>query len=623
MDIEVPARGPRHFSEIKREHRHLLELETVLFSVFYPSGLYEQSLIIHFLFLLLYISSSYSSCYEILPPGLTTSSGNGQGKSPEGEKKWSRPTWLTRPRIEVAKGYGEFAGLLPWLSIAWFGVTTAFTKLPAFRNSRLAEHWPAEKNARDAGTYQTKNKAGKPPPGEPEQPCFPLLIFSHGLGGTRTTYSSLCGEFASYGFIVVALEHRDGSGPRTYINLPKDGKLENENVEFSDKAKKKGYSRMDYVFPQHNKRDTMPGNKQGVDAELRAAQIQLRLAEIEEAYHVMTLIHDGRGEEVAASSLRLKGDGRIGGSSRGLKGINWSAWKDRFHLQQVTMIGHSFGAATTVEVLRHQDDRFRNIGQGIIYDIWGAAIQPPESEPGHRIRAPLLGINSEAFMYWPDNFKSVMTLCKETKEQGCLCWLMTVRGSVHVSQSDFSLLYPTIASLLLKMTVNPRRAIDLNINASLEFLKLVMPARISAMNRGTNEHLLEVSTLDKLPEEHRPNDNWIAVRLRIPHELRIRLTPAWVRRHTRKKMQKEKRKTLPKDPLGHELEGLEELAVGEEVWMHVAPTVEELEEYGIDAKGRGKLQGAHAGDGMVEVTGNEGRSRGQRRGVEQRYMERG
>jgi len=70
-------------------------------------------------------------------------------------------------------------------------------------------------------------------------------------------------------------------------------------------------------------------------------------------------------------------------------------------------------------------------------------------------------------MYWPDNFESVMSLCKEAKDQDTLCWLMTVRGSVHVSQSDFSLLYPKISSLLLKMTVNPQRAIDLNINASL------------------------------------------------------------------------------------------------------------------------------------------------------------
>jgi platelet-activating factor acetylhydrolase len=63
------------------------------------------------------------------------------------------------------------------------------------------------------------------------------------------------------------------------------------------------------------------------------------------------------------------------------------------------------------------------------------------------------------------------------KEQDQLAWLMTVRGSVHISQSDFSILYPWIASVLLKMTVNPRRAIDLNLNASLEFLKQVMVGR--------------------------------------------------------------------------------------------------------------------------------------------------
>jgi platelet-activating factor acetylhydrolase len=87
IDIEVPARQPRYFSEIKREHRHLLELETVLFSVFYPSGF-----------------------------------GSGQGISPEGERKWSRPTWLPRPRVEVAKGYGKFAGIPSWPAVAWFGL---------------------------------------------------------------------------------------------------------------------------------------------------------------------------------------------------------------------------------------------------------------------------------------------------------------------------------------------------------------------------------------------------------------------------------------------------------------------------------------------------------------------
>ncbi|TVY32912.1 Platelet-activating factor acetylhydrolase [Lachnellula subtilissima] len=447
MESEVPAREPRHFSEIKRHHMDLLKYETVLFSVFYPS-------------------------VEVGKANLQKGRINGV---------------LPRPRIDVAKCYGKFSGLPPWVSVAWFGkasapsplfshvnklsaATIAFTKLPAFRKAKLAGHWPSNQNSYEAG-YETKNAAGTPPPGEPEKPIFPTIIFSHGLGATRTTYVSVCGEFASYSFNFISLEHRNGSGPRTFVNLPsrRNSKQEHEEtkVDHSSEArgKGKGYARMDYVFPQNNPRGTMPGNERGVDWELRRAQIQLRLAGIAQAYHVMGLMNSERGAAIAAASLCRQQDGSIGGSSRGLKGVNWDAWEGRFHLRQVTMVGHMFGAATTVEVLRHKD-RFEYIGQGIIYDIWGGAIQPREGCV-HRIASPLLGINSEAFMYWPDTFKSIMSLCLEAKDNNALCWLMTVRGSVHISQSDFSILYPKIASLLLKMTVNPRRAIDLNDNARL------------------------------------------------------------------------------------------------------------------------------------------------------------
>lgn len=70
------------------------------------------------------------------------------------------------------------------------------------------------------------------------------------------------------------MEHRDGSGPRTYINLPKEGEQVNsKGVKHSSQANNKGYSRMDYVFPYKNPRDTMPRNQHGVDMELRGAQI--------------------------------------------------------------------------------------------------------------------------------------------------------------------------------------------------------------------------------------------------------------------------------------------------------------------------------------------------------------
>ena len=91
------------------------------------------------------------------------------------------------------------------------------------------------------------------------------------------------------------------------------------------------------------------------------------------------------------------------------------------------MVGHSFGAATTAKVARHQN-RFQWVSQAVMYDGWGMAVSPPELDPKHRIRCPLLGINSEAFMYWPDNFNIAKAICEEVRQHGSLCWLMTVQG---------------------------------------------------------------------------------------------------------------------------------------------------------------------------------------------------
>lgn len=42
---------------------------------------------------------------------------------------------------------------------------------------------------------------------------FPVLLVSHGLAGQRNTYSCICTDMASQGFVVVALEHADGEQP--------------------------------------------------------------------------------------------------------------------------------------------------------------------------------------------------------------------------------------------------------------------------------------------------------------------------------------------------------------------------------------------------------------------------
>ncbi|KAH8906035.1 hypothetical protein BR93DRAFT_855987, partial [Coniochaeta sp. PMI_546] len=500
LEIEVPARKPRAFSHIRRNHEPALRMDTVLFSVYYPC---EQA--------------------------------------PGSEPSPDTVPWLPRPRTETAHGYAKFLSV-PGLPVTVYMATTSmFTKLPAFRNAKLAEHWAPE----NCGTAGRDPEDAAQPRKDPQstsdgdRPNFPVMIFSHGLGGSRTLASSICGGLASYGVVVVAMEHRDGSGARTFVNLPPGREahrdLDDEEVDEDPEHTKseerkdrkqppkgpaKSYYKVDYLFPEGNAKDTTPNNPKGIDLELRGAQIEMRLAEIEEAHHVLTMINEGRGDEVQKVNLRKKGN--VGSSSKGLDGIDWQDWKGRLHMENVTMAGHSFGGATSVQVVRLAD-RFPWIGQGVLLDAWGPAF-PEDTE--QRIRKPILSIGSEAFMHWQENFDRVKDICREGLDQGALCWQMTIRGSTHLSQTDFAVLYPNWMALLVKTLVNPRRALFLTITSILEFLRFTLPARQRSRfeTAWPNEHLLETDISDtNITSDHRPDDKWIAARLKIEREFSLRL----------------------------------------------------------------------------------------------------
>ncbi|KAG4219273.1 hypothetical protein PC116_g32247, partial [Phytophthora cactorum] len=212
-----------------------------------------------------------------------------------------------------------------------------FTKLPAFRNAKLAGNCtgdcPGAAPRSSSGTYSedTLTEGG-------DKPRFPVIFFSHGLGGS--------------------LEHRDGSGARSYVNIPPSGKLA-EGLKI-DNTNPRHYYKVDYIFPLDNAQDTSPHNAQGVDIELRHAQTEMRMSEIEDAYYVLQLLNNGQADLVYKNNLRKKGN--AGSSSKGLDGIDWSDWDDKLLLRNVTVMGHSFGGATTVVIVR-QSDRFPYIGQ--------------------------------------------------------------------------------------------------------------------------------------------------------------------------------------------------------------------------------------------------------------------
>ncbi len=547
LEIELPARQPRHFSHIRRNHEPALKLDTVLFAIFYPCD----------------VGAGASTDASTQAPPL------------------SRALWLPSPRLETCKGYAKFLNISHLPVTAYFALTTMFTKLPAYRNAKLLSRPVRTAESETGQTNET---------GEDEKPKFPVIIFSHGLGGSRTMHSAVCGELASFGFAVVAMEHRDGSSARTYVNkMTKSPDLDSQQIDRThkasdseekeaskqrqrkEKAKTNPYYMVDYLFPKDNAQDTHPHNARGVDKELRGSQIEMRLAEIEEAYYVLGLINGGQGDQVRLQNLRKRGN--VGSCSAGLNGINWEDWEGRRFLDNVTLMGHSFGGATTVRALRLQ--QYSWIRQGIILDLWGPAT--PESTEQERLQKPALSVGSEAFMHWRANQGRVEEICREARTAGTLAWMTTIRGSTHLSQTDFAVLYPNWVSLLMKTIVNPQRAVYLTVHSALEFLKIVLPEQQTRCNSGSkawdaDQLLSRADAESQALSVHRPADRFVAARLKIPREFSLRLRHLF-------NWRRNKEPDLPTDASGKPLVSLVNWGRGNELWVHLSPSEEEVHEY--------------------------------------------
>jgi platelet-activating factor acetylhydrolase len=119
----------------------------------------------------------------------------------------------------------------------------------------------------------------------------------------------------------------------------------------------------------------------------------------------------------------------------------------------------------------------------------------------------------------------------------------------------------------------------------------------------TDESILRTELVDELPNEHRPDDEWIAARLRVDHEFRKRIA-ASVQRKIKRNFQ------------GGMGTGY---TTSDEVWSHFKPTEEQLERW-INQEGRGENrideQAAMKGDrgdttdGTVDSSGESSESTG-------------
>ncbi|NXI40279.1 PAFA2 acetylhydrolase, partial [Galbula dea] len=254
---------------------------------------------------------------------------------------------------------------------------------------------------------------------KPQSRGYPLIIFSHGLGAFRTLYSSVCSELASWGFVVAALEHRDHSASMTYFCTAEAGREQWIPYQEVPQGQKEFYFRNKQVH-------------QRAEECVRAFRL---FQDISRGKAVPNILH----QDFHLSVLKVSG----------------------IDLTKVSVMGHSFGGVTAVLALV-KEPSFRC---AVALDAW---MFPLENMLYPEVPKPVLFINTEKFQT-PESIAKMKRLSSRNSQTK----IITILGSVHQSQTDFTFLTGKFINRFFRArgTLDPYKCLDITSQAALAFLQ--------------------------------------------------------------------------------------------------------------------------------------------------------
>ncbi|KAM3450640.1 hypothetical protein MY3296_005911 [Beauveria thailandica] len=408
-------------------------------------------------------------------------------------------SWLPAPQRSHVSAYTQFVGINQMLAgmLSFLPRYLHYATIPAHKNAKLL---PAN----------TDNKR------------WPTMIFSHGLGGNRTSYSYIAGSLASHGVVVVCPEHRDGSAVVTYVRLPDQ-------------------TTTSRFFPASARRE-VPYRRISHDVtpavyEAREDQLRIRLWE-------MGLVHEAL----------LATDARRPFTNLNLSTPSLDQFAGALDVQRpgsLIFAGHSFGAATVHQLLKctyHADSpavaamekplftpakdssirrQITEKNVTMLLDMWCMPLLAPNSAPLFNLPLPayadtasapggtgLLAVESEVFFKWKEHLHvkarllspdpATKTVSPRTFEtDGGIKHtepnFFYVVNSAHLSQSDVGILFPYLTKKIFDAE-QPERALRLNLRAQLQLLRAngipVARTHASDLVDDNNAHLdkLDVKT---------------------------------------------------------------------------------------------------------------------------------
>lgn len=390
-------------------------------------------------------------------------------------KKYPHARWLGYPlkkMVHVAWDYiGEYG------SLAQIFVPALVTLATSYLQARVAA--PITEPANVSSDFGMKSDAESAK--AVAMTHFPVVVFCHGLAGNRLAYSQFCSELASHGFVVAAIEHRDGSGMGSFVwtgvheHFSSQSKMNRhcrrnfkmgatESVLNDDLDAESTNQATSSLFHDFTKVPYLPFEEVGLRAfsepqgpkeqGLRQAQLAMRACEIQEAMYVLRRINQGDTDWLESCCTRSFGSSLCGPKHfRKMREKNvvpkcsdfFLLWKGKLDVDFPSLIGHSFGGATLFEFLRLDQNLFK---YGIILDPWMDPVRDPLNDEDVRLklRKPVYVMNSEGFSMWPEQYTKLQrcTIDGIAANKDHRGWLMTLAGTNHGDFSDMPFLLPRV-----------------------------------------------------------------------------------------------------------------------------------------------------------------------------------
>lgn len=258
---------------------------------------------------------------------------------------------------------------------------------------------------------------------------LPLVLFSHGLGGSLGAYVSVCHDIAATGRVVVAIEHADGSATSAYVG--------SERTRIPYKRVRSSFSSDD-------------------EFHMRNDQLRQRVAEFGDVLDDMRKLSKGEGQLQTPLSPYGSSDVRID-----LKGlIDPEA--------PIMVAGHSFGACTALAFASAGNDV--DVEAVIALDPWLYPMGPKRTATADMGNARVLFVDQEN-----SGMRSSIELRRSMPKPSGTGTFSSVKvlGGGHNNASDFATRLPRFVATQVGLTAagsDPEELMRLQNRAVVAFL---------------------------------------------------------------------------------------------------------------------------------------------------------